>query len=475
MRDARWISLYVLCIGMLMIVLDITVVNVALPSIQRDLGFSQSALAWVINAYLIAFAGLLLLSGRLGDLIGGKRIFLAGIGLFTASSLVCGIAGNSFVLVAARFAQGIGGAMASAVILAMIVTMFQDPRERARAIGVFSFTAAAGGSIGLLLGGAITQSVGWHWAFLVNVPLGIATMVVGRRVIVAPAGIGLREGADLIGALTITASLMLGVYAVVQIPDRGASAPILLCIALALALFVAFPIRQATARKPLVPLSLFRSRDIAAANAMEALLSAGLFGFFFLDALYLRRTLDYGALETGLAFLPVTIASGALSLGWAEQLITHFGARRVLVAGSALSALGLAWLSFASPSAGYFAATFPPMLLIGVGMGAAFPPLMLYAMSGTTEADAGIASGVLATSSEFGGAVGLAILATIASIAGFRWAFAIATVCVVASIVIAAVALQPNLASGSGHDDRNDDAEHAQDCDGSQRGAYGES
>ena len=475
MRDARWISLYVLCIGMLMIVLDITVVNVALPSIQRDLGFAQSALAWVINAYLIAFAGLLLLSGRLGDLIGGKRIFLAGIGLFTASSFVCGIAGNRFVLVAARFVQGIGGAMASAVILAMIVTAFQDPRERARAIGVFSFTAAAGGSIGLLLGGAITQTVGWHWAFLVNVPLGIATIVVGQRVIVAPAGIGLREGADLIGALAITASLMLGVYAVVQIPQRGVSITILLYIALALALFVAFVIRQATARKPLVPLSLFRSRNIAAGNGMQALLSAGLFGFFFLDALYLRRTLNYGALETGLAFLPITVFSGALSLGWAEQLITFFGARRVLIAGSVLSAAGLAWLSFAPPAAGYFASTFPPMLLIGVGMGAAFPPLMLYGMSGTSEANAGVASGVLATSSEFGGAVGLAILATIASVGGFAWAFASATTCVVASIVIAATALQPDLALRSEDHDRNDDAEYAQDRDGSQSGAYGES
>ena len=441
-RDVRWVSLYVLCTGMLMIVLDITVVNVALPSIQHDLGFSQSSLAWVINAYLIAFAGLLLLSGRLGDLVGGKRVFTWGLALFTASSFLCGIAPNGAVLVAARFAQGAGGAMASAVILAMIVTTFPDPRERARAIGVFSFTASAGGAIGLLLGGIITQSIGWHWAFLVNVPVGLGAMLIAQRIVVAPPGIGWREGADLVGAFTITASLMLGVYAVVQIPQRGlASSTILTCIACSLALFVAFVVRQATARKPLVSLRLFRSRNIAAANVMEALLSAGLFGFFFLDALSLRRTNGYGAFETGLAFLPLTITSGALSLGWAERLVTRFGAQRVLVAGCALAALGLFWLVLTPGDGNYFVTTFPPMFLIGVGMGAAFPPLMLYAMSDATEEDAGVASGVLATSSEVGGAVGLAILATIASTGGFHTAFIAAGACVIVATIIAAAAL----------------------------------
>ena len=442
-RDTRWTSLYVLCIGMLMIVLDITVANVALPSIQRDLGFSQSTLAWVINAYLIAFAGLLLLSGRLGDLFGGKRIFVIGLGLFTASSLLCGIAWSAPALVAARFAQGVGGAMASAVILAMIVTAFPETGERARAIGVFSFTASAGGSVGLLLGGAITQTLGWHWAFLVNVPIGIATIALGLRVIVAPAGIGWRDGADVIGAVAITASLMLGVYAVVQVPIVGISSPpVLICGALALLLFCAFLWRQITAKKPLVPLRLFRSRNIAGANVLEMLLSAGLFGFFFLDALVLRRSLGYGALQTGLAFLPLTITSGVLSLGWAERLVTTFGARRVLIAGSVLAFAGLLALTVTPPGTRYLVSTFPAMFLIGVGMGAAFPPLMLFAMSGTTEADAGVASGVLATSSEVGGAVGLAVLATIASIGGFRAAFVAATACVGVSIVIATVVLE---------------------------------
>ena len=461
-RDTRWTSLYVLCIGMLMIVLDITVANVALPSIQRDLGFSQSGLAWVINAYLIAFAGLLLLSGRLGDLFGGKRVFLIGLGLFTASSLLCGMAWSAPVLVAARFAQGVGGAMASAVILAMIVTAFPQAGERARAIGVFSFTASAGGSVGLLLGGTITQTLGWHWAFLVNVPIGIITIALGRRFIVAPAGIGWCNGADVIGALTITASLMLGVYAVVQVPIAGIASPaILICGALSLVLFAAFLARQLSARNPLVPLRLFRSRNVAGANAIEMLLSAGLFGFFFLDALLLRRTLSYSPLETGLAFLPLTITSGALSLGWAERLVTTFGGRRVLLAGNVLAFAGLLALTLAPSNASYLASTFPAMVLVGVGMGAAFPPLMMFAMSGTTEADAGVASGVLATSSEVGGAVGLAVLATIASIGGFHAAFAAATACVAIAIVIAAGVLERDHALGVVDDERGNEPKSA--------------
>jgi len=459
-RAARWTSLYVLCIGMLMIVLDITVANVALPSIQRDLGFSQSALAWVINAYLIAFAGLLLLSGRLGDLFGGKRIFTIGLGLFTASSLLCGIAWSEPVLVAARFLQGVGGAMASAVILAMIVTAFPEPGERARAVGVFGFTASAGGSVGLLLGGAITQTLGWHWAFLVNVPIGIATIVLGQRIIVAPEGIGRQAGADVIGAITITASLMLGVYAVVQVPIAGiASLKSLVCGALALVLFAFFLVRQYTARNPLVPLRLFRARNVATANVLEMLLSAGLFGFFFLDALLLRRIQNYGALETGLAFLPLTITSGALSLGWAERLVTVFGGRRVLVAGNILAFAGLLALTVAPSNASYLVSTFPAMVLVGIGMGAAFPPLMMFAMSGATEKDAGIASGVLATSSEVGGAVGLAVLATIASIGGFRAAFAAATACVALAVVLAATALVRDEMLGMIDDDRGNEPE----------------
>jgi EmrB/QacA subfamily drug resistance transporter len=441
-RDTRWIALYILCIGMLMIVLDVTVVNVALPSIQTEFGFSQSTLAWVINAYMIAFAGLLLLSGRLGDLIGSKRIFIAGLALFTLSSLVCALAWSGWVLIVARFVQGIGGAMASAVILAMIVTMFTLPNERARAMGVFSFTASAGGSIGLLVGGLLTQALSWHWAFFVNVPIGIAAIVFGMRVLPDSPGIGLREGADAFGATAITFALMLGVYAVVDIPIAGAGSPQTIAGgASAVVLFVAFIIRQATAAKPLVPLRLFASRNIAGSNAIEALVVMAMFGFFFLDALYLRKTYDYDAVATGLAFLPITIAIGALSLGWAETLTVRFGARPLLIVGLALSALGMGWFAFV-PLGAYFATMFLPMSLLGIGMGVAFPPLMIFAMSGTTPEDAGAASGVLNTSGEVGGALGLAILATVSTAAGFQVAFAGATLCLIASTAIAAAVLR---------------------------------
>jgi MFS family permease len=376
-------------------------------------------------------------------LIGSKPVFIAGLTLFTASSLLCGVAWSGFVLIAARFAQGVGGAMASAVILAMIVTMFEQPGERARAMGVFSFTAAAGGSIGLMIGGVLTQALNWHWAFLVNVPIGIVTIVIGQRVLIGNKGIGLRQGADIFGAATITAALMLGVYAVVDIPILGiTSRQTLVCGALALALFVSFIARQATAVKPLMPLRLFNSRNISGSNVIDALVVAGMFGFFFLDALYLRKVRGYGAEATGLAFLPITIAIGALSLGWAESLTVRFGARPVLIAGLGLSAAGMAWFAFLPLDGGYFVSMFVPMLLLGTGMGAAFPPLMIFAMSGTTQEDAGLASGVLNTSSEVGGAFGLAVLATLSAAGGFRLAFIGATACLVASTVIAATVLR---------------------------------
>ena len=436
-RDTRWISLYVLCIGMLMIVLDVTVANVALPSIQRDFGFSQSALAWVVNAYMIAFAGFLLLSGRLGDLVGSKRVFLAGLALFTASSFLCGIAWNGTVMIVARFTQGLGGAMASAVILAMIVTLFTQPNERARAMGVFSFTASGGGSIGLLLGGAITQLYNWHLAFLVNVPIGIAACIAGWRLLPSAKGIGLREGADIFGAVSITLALMLGVYGTVEIPAIGAFAPqTIVSIALALILFVAFIVRQATATKPLVPLRLFESRNVSGSNAINALVCVGMFGFFFLDALFLRQAKSYNAISIGLAFLPMTVTIGALSLGWAESLSTRFGAQPLLIGGLTLSLAGMLWFAFV-PLGNYVMTMLVPMTLLGIGMGIAFPPLMAFAMSGTTSENAGAASGVLNTSAEFGGALGLAVLATVSASGGFRAAFAIAALCLLIATVIA--------------------------------------
>src|SRR5437868_3482777 len=337
---ARWIALVVLCTGMLMIVLDGTVVNVALRSIQNDLGFSQSDLAWVVNAYLIAFGGLLLLAGRLGDLISRRGVFLAGLAVFTLASLVCGLADSQVVLVGARFVQGIGGAMTSAVILGMIVTMFPEPREQAKAIGVFSFVASAGGSIGLLAGGVITQSINWHWIFFVNIPIGIATGVLASRLLERDTGIGFGGGADVPGAVLITSSLMLGVYTIVKpAADYGWSSGRTLAFgAGALALLVAFVVREATARNPLIPLRIFRSRNVSGANAMQALLVAGMFGMFFMGALYLQRVLGYDALHIGLAFLPATLVMGVLSLRYSQRLIMRFGARNTLLPGMALIA-----------------------------------------------------------------------------------------------------------------------------------------
>jgi EmrB/QacA subfamily drug resistance transporter len=413
----RWIALYVLCIGMLMIVLDATVVNVALPSIQDDLGFSQSSLAWVVNAYLIAFGGLLLLAGRFGDLIGRKSIFLVGLGVFTVASLLCGVAQSQELLVAARFVQGVGGALTSAVILGMIVTMFPEPREQAKAIGVYAFVASAGGSVGLLAGGVLTQSINWHWIFFVNVPIGIATAVLALRLLEKDTGIGFRAGADIPGAVLITSSLMLGVYTIVKpAADYGWGAGRTLALgAASVVLLVAFLVREARARTPLIPLRIFRSRNVAGANAIQALSVAGMFGMFFLGALYLQRVLGYDALELGLAFLPVSIVMGTLSIRYSERLVMRFGAKNTLIPGLLLIAAGLALFTLAPVGGSYVQHVLPVMILLGVGAGASFPALMTLAMSGATQEDAGLASGLVNTSAQVGGALGLAVLATLSA------------------------------------------------------------
>jgi EmrB/QacA subfamily drug resistance transporter len=415
--ERRWLALYVLCVGMLMIVLDVTIVNVALPSIQVDLRFSTSSLAWVVNAYLIAFGGLLLLAGRFGDLIGRRRIFLAGIGLFTTASLACGLADSQSALVAARFVQGIGGAMTSAVILGMIVTMFPEPREQAKAIGVYAFVASAGGAVGLLAGGVITQSIDWHWIFFVNIPIGIATAVFATRMLKDDPGIGLGEGADVPGATLITAALMLGVYTIVKpaAEDGWGAARTLALGGVSLALLLGFFVREATARKPLVPLRIFRSRNVASANIIQVLSVAGMFGVFFLGALYLRRVLGYDALEIGLAFLPVSVTMGTLSIRYSERLITRFGARNMLVPGLVLIMLALVLFSQAPVHGSYVAHVMPSMLLLGIGAGVCFPALMNVAMSGASTQDAGLASGLVNTTAQVGGALGLAVLATLST------------------------------------------------------------
>jgi EmrB/QacA subfamily drug resistance transporter len=412
----RWAALLVLCVGMLMIVLDATIVNVALPSIQDDLEFSQSSLAWVVNAYLIAFGGLLLLAGRLGDLIGRRKVFLVGLGVFTAASLLCAVAQTQEMLIGARFLQGAGGAMTSAVILGMIVTMFREPREQAKAIGVYSFVASAGGSIGLLLGGVLTEAINWHWIFFVNLPIGLATGLFALRLVERDEGLGFREGADVRGALYVTGALMLGVYTILEAGDQGwGSLHTLGLGGVALALLAAFVMRQTRIPNPLMPLRLFRSRNVAGANAVQALFVGGMFGMFFLGALYLQRVLGYDALEVGLAFLPTTIVIGTLSLGFSERLNMRFGPRATLIPALVLIAAALLLFALTPVDATYVTDVLPSMLLLGAGAGLAFPALMTLSMSGATPSDSGLASGLVNTTLQVGGAIGLAVVTTFAT------------------------------------------------------------
>ena len=412
----RWLALYVLCAGMLMIVLDGTIVNVALPTIQNDLGFSQNNLAWVINAYMIPFGGLLLLAGRIGDLVGQRRVFLFGLTIFTAASLVCAASQNQEMLIGARFVQGTGGALSSAVILGMIVTMFPKPADQAKAIGVYGFVASAGGSIGLLAGGVLTDAISWHWIFIINLPIGILVAYLARRLVENREGIGLREGADYPGAALITVSLMLGVFTILKITEWGwLDTRTLVLSAVSAALLALFIHRQATIANPLMPLRLFRSRNVAGANVLQALLVAGMFGMFFLGALYLQRVLGYTPLEVGFAFLPTTIVMGGLSLGFSEKLIMRFGPRTTLIPGVVLVVVALLLFARTPVDANYFTDLLPPFLLIAVGVGTSFPAIMTLAMSGATPSDSGLASGLVNTSMQVGGAVGLALLATLST------------------------------------------------------------
>jgi EmrB/QacA subfamily drug resistance transporter len=412
----RWMALYVLCVGMLMIVLDATIVNVALPSIQDDLGFSQSNLAWVVNAYLIAFGGLLLLAGRLGDLIGQRRVFVTGLTVFTGASLLCATAQSQGVLIGARFVQGVGGALTSAVILGMIVTMFPNPREQAKAIGMYTFVAVAGGSIGLLAGGVLTEAINWHWIFFVNLPIGVATVVAALRLVDGAAGLGWKGGADLPGAALLTGGLMLGVYTILEVSERGWGSTHTLGLgAVAIALVAVFVVRQARIANPLMPLRLFRSRNVAGANVVNALLVVGMFGTFFLGALYMQRILGYDALQVGLAFLPSTIVMATMSFRFSAQLDARFGAKPTLLAGMVLIGASLLLLTRAPVDATYAVDLLPAMAIMGLGAGLAFPSLMMLAMSGATPQDAGLASGLVNTSVQVGGAVGLAVLATLAT------------------------------------------------------------
>ncbi|WP_089107116.1 MFS transporter [Streptomyces hyaluromycini] len=455
----RRASLAILCAGALMTILDGTIVTVALPAIQTDLGFSGAGLAWVVNAYLIPFGGLLLLVGRMGDLLGRKRMFTAGLAVFTAASVLCGVATSQGLLIAARAVQGVGGAMASAVVLGMLVALFPEPREQARAIAVFSAVGSLGATLGTFLGGALTQALSWHWIFLINLPIGVVAWVAAVRVLSPERGAGLRDGADYPGAALVTGALMLTVYVVVGSADRG-TATTLLLTALTLVLFTAFAVRQTRARRPLLRPRLFRSRSLTGANAVQILMIATMYGFQFIGALYLQRVLGFGELATGLAFLPAPVALGVLMTTLSARAIGHFGAYRVLLAGLVLISGGMALLSRAPADGSYAADVLPPMLLMAAGFAAAMPPLTGLAMSGAAEEDAGLASGLFNTTQVVGGSLGLAVLSTLAAsrtgglldrgaelvpatAEGYRLAFRVATGIAVAALVLAGAVLRP--------------------------------
>jgi EmrB/QacA subfamily drug resistance transporter len=410
------LALVVLCAGMLMIILDETVVNVALETIQRDLGMSQSNLAWVVNAYLVAFGGLLLLAGRVGDLFGRRQVFLAGMALFTAASVVCGLSTGPGMLIAARFVQGAGGALTSSVVLGMIVTTFRDDDERATAIGAFSFAAAAGGAIGLAIGGGIVQALSWHWVFFVNVPVGLGAIAIARRVLPSTPGVGRRAGADVPGALLATAAVMVAVLGIVGAADHGWSSGRTVGLLVgALALLAGFVARQRAAATPIVPLRIFRSRAVSGANAVYALLVGGMFGFQFMTALYLQRVLGYSPGRVGVAIAPVAVAIGVVSLIASPRIARRFGAQRAMVPGLAIIAVGVAWLTRLPADGRYLVDLLPAFVLMGVGFGLAQPAITALAMSDATEDDSGLASGLFNTTQQVSGALGLAVAASVST------------------------------------------------------------
>jgi EmrB/QacA subfamily drug resistance transporter len=457
----RWLALLVLCLGDLMIVLDVTIVGVALPSIKEDLGFSDSSLAWVVNAYLLTFGGFLLLGGRLGDLFGHRRLFLIGIALFTLASLACGIAGSQEVLVVARAVQGVGGAVVSAVALSLMMTLFTEPAERAKAMGIFGFVASGGGSIGVLLGGILTDALTWQWIFLVNLPVGVAVLVLSLRLLPAAPGMASQGRLDVAGAITVTAALMLAVYAIVNGNEAGwasgRTVGLLAAAAMLMAVFIAI---EARVRAPLMPLGLFKLRNLAVSNVVGILWAGAMFAWFFLSALYLQLVLGYSPLQVGLAFLPGNLIMGALSVGLSAKLVMRFGIRPPLTAGLLLAGLGLILFARAPVDGSFVVDVLPSMILLGMGAGIAFNPVLLAAMSDVEPSEAGLASGIVNTSFMMGGALGLAVLASLAAsrtdtlasagdgelvalTGGYHLAFLVGAIFAFASAAIGAALLRP--------------------------------
>ncbi|MFH9069484.1 MFS transporter [Streptomyces alboflavus] len=454
------LALGVIATGMLMIILDGSIVTVAMPAIQQDLNFTSAGLSWVVNAYLIAFGSLLLLAGRLGDLMGRKRMFLAGTAVFTLASVLAGLAADPATLIAARFLQGVGGAMSSAVSLGILVTLFKEPGERARAIAVFSFTGAAGASLGQVLGGVLTDALNWHWIFFINLPIGLAALLLAVPALPADRGLGIRAGADVTGALLVTAGLMAGIYSVVKVEEHGWLSTHTLAFGAASALLLtAFVIRQARARTPLLPLRMFRSRSVTGANAVQLLMVAALFAFQVLVALYLQNVRGYGASATGLAMLPAAVAIGAVSLGVSARLNARFGERNVLLAGLLLLLAMLALLARVPVHSSY-ALDLLPVMLLAAGFGLALPALTTLGMSGAREDDAGLASGLFNTTQQIGGALGVAVLSTLAAsrtertlteggtraealTSGYHLAFTVGAALLAAALVVTLTVLRP--------------------------------
>ena len=457
----RWIALGVLCLGQLMMVLDATIVNVALPSIQHDLHFSQGNLTWVLNGYLITFGGFLLLAGRFGDLVGRKRVFLTGLVMFTAASVLCGAAGSQAVLIVARLLQGIGGAVASSVILAIIVTEFPGKAEQAKAMGMYAFVSAGGGSIGLLAGGALTQSLDWHWIFFVNVPIGVIAFLLGWALIEENEGIGLAGGVDVLGSIMITLSTMLGAFAIVKSSEYGLfSARTLGVGAASLSLLAGFLVRETRVANPIMPLRVLRLRMLMGSSLVRGLLVTGMFSAFFLGSLYLERVLGYDAIETGLAFMPLTISIAVMSMGVAARVIERVGAPNTLIGGLLGIITGLVLLAVQGVHASYFPGLFLAFLALGLGAGASFLPLLTMGMSDAPSRDAGLASGIINVSVQLFGAIGLATLGTIATdhtkalsaggdalssalTGGYHLAYLVGAVCVGFGILAAFLVLRP--------------------------------
>jgi EmrB/QacA subfamily drug resistance transporter len=412
----RWLALYVLCGASLMIVLDATIVNVALPSIREDLGFSETSLAWVVNAYLLTYGGFLLLGGRLGDLYGHRRLFLAGITLFTLASLVCGLSTTQGMLVGARTVQGLGGAVASAVSLSLMMTLFTEPTERAKAMGIFGFVAAGGGSIGVLLGGILTDLLNWHWIFLVNFPIGVLVVLLSLRLLPGERGPSTSTRLDIAGAVSVTAALMLAVYAIVNGNQAGwASAQTLGLLGAAAALLGLFLVIESRVPAPLVPLRLFKRRNISVSNAVGVLWAAAMFAWFFLSALYMQLVLGYSPLKVGLAFLPANVIMAAFSIGLSAKIVMRFGIRKPIAVGLSFAAVGLLLFVRAPVDGSFVTDVLPSMLLLGIGAGMALNPVLLAAMGDVEPSEAGLASGLVNTSFMMGGALGLAVLASVAA------------------------------------------------------------